>query len=107
MADWVKVLIAIGAVALFFAAFFALIWCVAIAIIRKRFTLKLLLVMLTSACIFVGFVSICREAAHRNSIELIEFERKFYEDNQDDFSPHEFQRLMRDLDDRAATLGAD
>ena len=103
----VDAFIAIGAVGLFFTSLFALIWCIEIAVIRRRFTLKLFFVLLTAACIFVGFLSMGREAARRQSITLLEIRRAFYREHRNDFSPQSYAELMQELDAEAARLGVD
>ncbi|MBL9162076.1 MAG: hypothetical protein JNL18_04960 [Planctomycetaceae bacterium] len=105
--SWADAFLVVGAVTIFFAALLAIVWCIAIAAIRQRFTLKLLLVMLTAVCVLAGFLSMGREAARRQSIKTIEMQRAFYLEHRSEFNPQQYDQLMQELDADAARLGLD
>src|SRR5690349_14677222 len=105
MGDRLEVIAALGTAAIFLAALLSLIYCVAAVITLKRLTMRLLLLALTATAVVVAIASTARKAAHENSVELIEWEREFYQDHQKDFPPAEYQRLIGELDKRAAALG--
>ncbi|WP_428303921.1 hypothetical protein [Lacipirellula sp.] len=96
----------IGLFGLFVSALLSLLICFVVAIIRKRFTVRMLFVAVTAACVLAAFLTSAREAARRNAIRNIEIERKRYETWRTNMTPLEYQRAMDQLDARAVEWGA-
>ena len=96
-----------GLIAIFLAALWALLISLFLSLKQKRFTMRLLFIALTAACVLAAFFGSARNAGRRNAIRNLEIDRKRYQDNRADYSPLEYQRLMDELDERAAALGVD